>query len=223
MKHEPYNTSPLETSPSPPHDPYRRCGADADHAGKQLLDEWGRPAPNEASFPSSAGGLGLRPLADTLRQKGLRLGLWLMRGVPRSAVSSALPVANSSYSASDAVRYDKNCFWSNLTYGTNAPSAAASAYYGSLGSLFASWGVGLIKADCFFPNLPPGQPQPSGYFDADVFAFGAAMKEANISVAFSPGISLSLLNATQLSSSGFASSFRVVRTFNDSFWQTRTD
>ena len=60
--------------------------------GQILTDEFGRPAPNVDMYPSAAGGKGLKPLADALRGRGLQLGLWYMRGVPRSAAAARMPI-----------------------------------------------------------------------------------------------------------------------------------
>ncbi len=90
----------------------------------------------------------MKPLVEQLAAKGLHLGLWFMRGVPRSAAAARLPIFGSSTSsrAVDAVRYDKSCFWSTSCYGTNYPSSAAAEYYRSLGALLNDWGVGYVKA-----------------------------------------------------------------------------
>jgi alpha-galactosidase len=77
--------------------------------GEILVDEYGRPKPNEEMYPSSKGGAGMRPLAEALAKKGLRLGLWFMRGVPRPAVAARLPIKGSTTNSTalDAVRFDK--------------------------------------------------------------------------------------------------------------------
>jgi alpha-galactosidase len=46
------------------------------------MDAYGRPAPDPTRFPSSAGGRGLRPLADAVHQRGLKFGVWVIRGIP---------------------------------------------------------------------------------------------------------------------------------------------
>ena len=116
--------------------------------GQILTDEYGRPKPNKELYPSSAGGAGMRPLVDALAAKGLRLGLWIMRGVPRSAATARLPIFNTTTNSTalDAVRYDKSCFWSTSCYGSNYPAAAAAEYYASVAALFTQWGVQYLKA-----------------------------------------------------------------------------
>jgi hypothetical protein len=205
--------------------------------GQIITDAFGRPTPNPDMYPSSANGAGMRPLADALAAKGLRLGLWMMRGVPRSAAAARLPIFGSTTNSTalDAVRYDKNCFWSTSCHGSNYPSTAADEYYKSVASMLKAWDVTYVKvcahtrvtvmrfrvrasvltlwlppqADCFFPNMPASQLQPVGYFDDDIVGFGTAMRDAGVTVSFSPGISVTPANGTFLARSGYAVSYRV--------------
>jgi hypothetical protein len=109
-----------------------------------------------------------------------------MRGVPRVAAAAALPIANGSgLTCAQAVRFDRECSWSTLNHGSaaglgGAGEAAAAAYYASVASLFASWGVAVVKGDCFFPPLPSNRTQPHGFFDSDLVAFTSSMKTAGI-------------------------------------------
>ncbi len=57
-----------------------------------VLDEYGRQLPDPDRFPSSAGGRGFKPLADAVHALGLKLGVHMMRGIPRLAVDRDLPV-----------------------------------------------------------------------------------------------------------------------------------
>jgi len=171
--------------------------------GQILTDAYGRPTPNPAMYPSSAGGVGLSHLVAQLRARGLQLGLWLLRGVPREAAAAALPIANSSLTTAQAVRLDKPCAWNAKTHGSAAGlggkgDAAASAYYASVASLFAEWGVEVVKGDCFFPDKPSGDEQPSGFFDDELVVFSSAMARAGLKIMLSPGISVTPRNGTFL-------------------------
>jgi len=66
-----------------------------------VLDEWGRLVPVVERFPSSAGGAGLRPLADYVHGLGLKFGLHVMRGIPRIAAACNLPILGSEQRAGD--------------------------------------------------------------------------------------------------------------------------
>ena len=210
-----------------------------------IVDEFGRPTPNTDLYPSARGGLGFAPLTKALSERGVQLGLWFMRGVPRRAAQSFLPIWGSdNATAADAVRcarsalvsncsrasdapplpprFDKNCFWSISCYGSNYPAPAAVEYYSSVASLLKTWGVAWIKADCFFPNLPATETQPNGYFDEDVEGFGAAMAAANINVMFSPGISVTPTNASYMARTRHAVCYRVTEDLWD-LWRSAED
>lgn len=124
--------------------------------------------------------------------------------------------------SSHTIRFDKNCFWSISCYGSNYPAPAAVQYYASVASLLNSWDVSWVKADCFFPNLPSTETQPNGYFDEDVEGFGAAMAAAGINVMFSPGISVTLTNASYMARARHAVSYRVTEDLWD-LWQSADD
>ena len=49
------------------------------------MDEYGRLLPAENRFPSAAGGVGFKPLADYVHSLGLKFGIHIMRGMPRMA------------------------------------------------------------------------------------------------------------------------------------------
>jgi hypothetical protein len=118
------------------------------HAGARLtLDGNGRllPAPNK--FPGAHGGAGFRPLADYVHAKGLKLGIHLMRGIPRQAVSENLPIAGTPYHAADIADRLDVCEWNSDMYGVDMSRPGAQAYYDSVFALIASWGVDFVKMD----------------------------------------------------------------------------
>ncbi|PVM85041.1 alpha-galactosidase [Caulobacter radicis] len=111
------------------------------------MDGHGRllPAPNR--FPSSAGGLGFKPLADQVHALGLKFGVHLMRGIPRAAVKANLPVLGTSIRAADVADTSSVCSWNPDMYGVDMRKAGAQAYYDSVFRLFAQWGVDFVKMD----------------------------------------------------------------------------
>lgn len=113
-----------------------------------VMDEYGRylPAPNR--FPYASGDAGFKPLADYVHSLGLKFGIHILRGIPRQAVEKNLPIAGSSYRAVDAADRSDTCPWNPDNYGIDASKPAGQAYYDSIASLYASWGVDFIKADC---------------------------------------------------------------------------
>ena len=112
------------------------------------MDGFGRylPAPNR--FPSAAGDAGFKPLADYVHHLGLKLGIHILRGIPRQAVEKNLAIAGSHYHARDAADTSDTCPWNYDNYGVDASKPAGQAYYDSIAQLYSSWGVDLIKADC---------------------------------------------------------------------------
>jgi hypothetical protein len=112
------------------------------------LDANGRYVPDASRFPSAAGTTGLKPLADYVHSLGLKLGIHILRGIPRRAVHENLPIAGSSLRAGAAANTADLCPWNAYNYGLDPASPAAQSYYDSIARLYADWEVDFIKADC---------------------------------------------------------------------------
>lgn len=112
-----------------------------------VLSSHGEYLPAPDRYPSSTGDRGFKPLAAWLHQQGLKLGIHIIRGIPREAVEKNLPIAGSSFHARDAANPKDQCSWNDYNYGLKNNQAAQS-YYNSIAKLYASWGVDLIKVDC---------------------------------------------------------------------------
>ncbi len=110
-------------------------------------DAFGRLTPALNRFPSAAGGRGFRPLADYVHGLGLKFGIHIMRGLPRAAAHRDLPISGSPYTARQAADPYSICTWNPDMYGLRAGEPAAKAYYDSIFSLYAYWGVGFVKVD----------------------------------------------------------------------------
>lgn len=175
---------------------------DGDGPDEISLDAWGRPAPWPARFPR-----GMKALAADVHALGLKLGAWLMRGVPVKAVRARTPIANSPFTADAAARWDRNCSWSGEALGTNAPSAAAAAYFASLGALWAEWGLDLVKVDCMYGPGRPGDP----VYTEDLVAFSAAMAAVGVAVSLSPGSWVTPHNGSMIAAGGYAGAYRVTQ------------
>jgi len=117
-------------------------------SSRYALDANGRYIPAENRFPSSAGGKGFKPIGDYIHSLGLKFGIHILRGIPKNAVASNAPIAGSSFHASDAADTGETCPWNPDNFGADATKPAAQAYYDSIASLYAGWGVDLIKVDC---------------------------------------------------------------------------
>jgi hypothetical protein len=104
-----------------------------------------QPAPNR--FPSSQGGLGFKPLADDFHRKGMKLGLHLLRGIPRKAVADKLPIEGTNFTAADIANRKDTCPWNPDMYGVDMSKPGGQAYYDSLFRQLAKWGVDFVKVD----------------------------------------------------------------------------
>ena len=116
-------------------------------AWQYVMDANGRYIPAENRFPSSAEGAGFKKIADRLHSRDLRLGIHIIRGIPKEAVGENLPIADSTFHAADAADTADTCRWNPDNYGVK-DNAAGQAYYDSLLKLYAQWGVDFIKVDC---------------------------------------------------------------------------
>jgi len=117
-------------------------------AGAELtMDDWGRLLPARNRFPSSAGGLGFRPLADFLHGLGLKFGLHLMRGVPRLAADRNLPILGTAHRCGEIADRVNICPWNSDMYGVDMSRPGAQAYYDSVFAQLARWHVDFVKVD----------------------------------------------------------------------------
>ncbi len=155
-----------------------------------VIDGFGRLQPDPGRFPSSVGGAGFAPLADRLHAMGLKLGLHIMRGIPRVAVAANTPVAGTDAAAADIADDANVCEWNPHYAGLDHAHPAAAAYYVSCVAQYAAWGVDFIKAD---DMLWP-------YQAADIEAYAAAIESVDreISLSLSPGRDLSAAHLDHL-------------------------
>ena len=118
------------------------------------MDEYSRLIPAVNRFPSSADGKGFAPLAEYIHSLGLKFGIHIMRGIPRQAVHQNTPILGSTQTARQIAKTDSICHWNTDMYGVNPEAEGAKAYYDSLFTLYASWGVDFIKCDDIARELP---------------------------------------------------------------------
>ncbi len=110
------------------------------------MDEYGRLIPAENRFPSAAGGVGFKKIADYCHDLGLKFGIHIMRGVPRGAVHAALPIKGSKSNCREIAHHFSVCSWNTDMYGCKN-TEAAQEYYNSIFELYAEWGVDYVKCD----------------------------------------------------------------------------
>lgn len=111
------------------------------------MDEFGRLTPALNRFPSAANGAGFKLLADYIHSLGLKMGIHLMRGIPRQAVEKNLPVKGTNVRAQDIANRASICPWNPDMFGVDLTKPGAQEYYDSVFALIAAWGVDYVKVD----------------------------------------------------------------------------
>lgn len=116
-----------------------------------VLDEYGRYLPSPTRFPScmqDGKNIGFKAIADAIHKMGLKFGIHIMRGVPKSVVGSSYKLKGSESTP-----------WSSVYNGTTSPctwlkdnllvrnNEAGQLYYNSIMDLYAEWGVDFLKID----------------------------------------------------------------------------
>lgn len=125
----------------------RATGFDYREGARLEMDAQGRLLPAVNRFPSAAGGMGFRPLADSVHGLGLKFGVHLLRGIPRQAVDEKCPILGTLYTAADIADRSSVCRWNTDMYGVDMAKPGAQAYYDSVFALLASWHVDFVKVD----------------------------------------------------------------------------
>ena len=170
------------------------------------IDSNGRWLPSPSKWPSSAGGLGLKPVADQVHAMGLSFGIHIMRGIPRKALTANTPIAGSTYKAMDAGNSSDTCPWDSHNYGVRGNTAAGQAWYDSIFTQYASWGLDFVKVDDMIGT---------NYHQTEVDAIRAAIDKSGrlIVLSLSPG-PMQTANVADLIANA-----NQWRTVND-FWDT---
>jgi hypothetical protein len=119
----------------------------ANRRPNQYIDEYGRLIPSVKLHPSSAGGKGLKPLADYVHSKGLKFGIHIMRGIPHQAIAKNTPIKYSNAHASEVANLADTCIWYGGLTGVDLTKKGGQEYYNSIFELYADWGVDYIKVD----------------------------------------------------------------------------
>ena len=178
---------------------------------KGHIDQYGRLLPDTTRFPSSRGGRGFKPLADSVHNLGMKFGLHLMRGVPKMAVHFNYPVYNSTYTCTQAADQTSTCPWLDWMYGA-ANTAAGQAYLTSMVSLCDSWGVDYLKIDDL---------SAATYHGPEVVMYANAIAQASREIVFSTSPGATPLNQASHVSQ-YANMWRLVNDLWDT-WGQLTD
>ncbi len=118
------------------------------------LDDYCRPIPDVARWPSSAGGKGFKPVADKVHAMGLKFGIHVMRGTSTYAQEKDCVVKGTrDVRISQLVDQSSGgaCPWKPESIGLNMSERGAQAFYDSLYEQYAlEWDVDFVKNDCVF-------------------------------------------------------------------------
>lgn len=115
---------------------------------RYVMDEYGRYQPAVNRFPSAANGKGFKKLAKYVHSKGLKFGIHIMRGIPKTAVEKKLPIKGANGVTADQIySTELQCTWLRDNYTIVADRPGAQEYYNSLFDMYAKWGVDFVKID----------------------------------------------------------------------------
>jgi len=185
------------------------------------MDEYSRLLPDPERFPSSAGGRGFAPLAEYLHGLGLKLGIHIMRGIPRAAAHGHGKIKGCGQTADWVADPSSICRWNPDMYGVR-DCLEGQAYYDSLLELYASWGVDFIKCDdiCNTDNQSASQERAyAGRHEIEMISRAIAKTGRPIVLSLSPGPAL-LEKAWHYQT--YANMWRITDDFWDS-WELLRD
>jgi len=121
---------------------YKYFVIDAGWYSNNHVDKNGLPEPSKVYFPG-----GIKALADYAHSKGLKFGLWNIRGVLRLAIKQNCIIKGTNIPIKDIVDTLSICTWDKSSYGVDMSKDGSFAYYKSRIDQLASWGVDFIKYD----------------------------------------------------------------------------
>ena len=150
------------------------------------MDEYSRLQPSPSRFPSSKGGKGFKPLADYVHSLGLKFGIHIMRGIPRNAAHQHLKVLGTDATADEIANPSSICGWNPDMYGVHH-NADGQAYYDSIISMYADWGVDFIKCDDICDSWMYGGKFFSGWEETKMLRRAIDKCGREIVLSLSPG------------------------------------
>jgi hypothetical protein len=112
------------------------------HVAEVNINEYGIYQPSKTYF-----GKGFKPIVNYAHQLGLKMGIHVMRGIPRKAVDLNLPIKNSRYRAADIADKNSICSWNNQNYGVDTSKLGAQDWYDSVYAQIAEWDFDFVKVD----------------------------------------------------------------------------
>jgi hypothetical protein len=112
------------------------------------MDANGRLLPASNRFPLTKETRSFKPIADKVHAMGLKLGVHLMRGIPRQAVDKDnAPILGTTLHAADIADKVNVCGWNHDMYGVDMSKPGAQEYYDSVFAQLAAWELDFVKVD----------------------------------------------------------------------------
>ncbi len=116
------------------------------HAKEVNLNEFGIYQPSKVYFSQ-----GFEPIVQKGHSIGLKMGIHVMRGVPREAVKQKLPIKGTQYTCADIADQTRTCAWNDQNYGIDVTKPGAQEYYNSVFKQIADWEFDFVKVDDLTP------------------------------------------------------------------------
>lgn len=157
--------------------------------GGRVMDEYGRFLPDPRRFPSSVNGQGFAPLAEYIHSLGLKFGIHIMRGLPRDAAHRHLPILGTNVTADVIADPGSICDWDPDMYGLR-DMPESQAYYDSIISLYAAWGVDFLKVDDICNTHAYADRPYMGKHEVEMLAKAIGKTGRPIVLSLSPGPAL---------------------------------
>ncbi len=104
-------------------------------------------ASEPSSIPTVVLETSFKTLGDWVHAQGLKFGIHIIRGIPKTSTEHNFTIEGTSFRAQDAADMADTCPWDPTSYGVK-DKAAGQAWYDSLMRQYAAWGVDLLKVDC---------------------------------------------------------------------------
>ena len=127
---------------------YEYINIDGGWWDSNTVDAYGRAGVNASAFPG-----GIQDVINYVHNDGLKFGIYLTRGLFRTAFAQNTPIQNTSYHARDIAALDSsgnpiivNTYAADW-YVIDWSKPGAQEYINSWATLLASWGVDYVKLD----------------------------------------------------------------------------
>jgi hypothetical protein len=148
---EDFTASTIEAEATAMHDTLEKYGyeyVNIDAGWSDHVDAYGRDASSTSKFPD-----GIPAVAQYVHKLGLKLGIYLVPGIPAQALAANSPIAGTPYHVDDIL--DGSAPGNTAGQGAGKidfSKPGAQQYVQSQADLLASWGVDYIKMDFVGPG-----------------------------------------------------------------------